>query len=229
MAVLIVLVIGGFLLANALMTPPGSTGAGSAGGSTPLAAGPRMAIEGDPRMLVCQSPASSSAATPEALSALGIEGPLVREEGESAAYRFIVFRGAGKPAQMVRFATGETSRNMAEVTNWNGVAGESAKVDRFNVAHGPSMQIYGAWSTSAMWGTPKPLMATRLVGSAEGVVLEVASERFNRCVTTRFDDERIRPVAEALSGALLGYLKTTALDGIVAPQREYQAAAGGSR
>lgn len=229
MAVLVVLVIGGFFAANALMKPAGPAGVGGISAATGKAVAPRMAIEGDPRMLVCQGPAGSSAATPEALAALELAGPLVREDGETAAYRFIVFRGAGKPIEMVRFATSQTSRNTAVVANWSGVAGEEPKVDRFNVAHGPAMLIYGAWSTSAMWGTPKPLMATRLVGSTEGVVLEVASDRFNRCVATRFDDERIRPVAEALSGSLVGYLKTTSLAAIVAPDREYQPASGGSR
>jgi hypothetical protein len=230
MAVLLALVVGLFLGANALMKSavvPGEAAGGATGAAAKTgAAAPRMAIEGDPRMLICRYPGDAASATPEALAALAIDGPLVRTEGETAAYRFTVLRGPGQPAQSIRFSTGPGSRNTAVVSDWAGVAGQAAKQDRFDVAHAPAMTIFGAYSTSSMWGTPRPLMATRLVASAQGVVLEVASDQYTRCVVTRYDDERIYPVAQALSRALMGYLKNTNLSTIVAPERTYGAKTG---
>jgi hypothetical protein len=231
MAGLLVILIGVFFLANHLMKPdPAGSVAGVAGASgSGAASGVKMAVSGDPRMLICDGPSDSPFATPQALAALGLEGPLERAENEAAAYRFTVIRLPGQPAQSVRFATGTTAKNTAIVINWSGAAGAEPAVDSFEVAHGPAMSIFGMFSSSPIWGEPKPLMATRLVRGDAGVVIEVKSEKFSRCITTRFDDERIYPIAAALKQGLIGYLKETSLDDIVAPERAYDARSGGGK
>jgi hypothetical protein len=183
--------------------------------------GPTIAVlDGDPRMKICADGASGVPyGTPELLAQLGVSARLARDPDNSAQYRVTVLRPAGEPSVTVRFWTPQNRPAQAEVRV---LANGSAEPRAFEVDFQPASRLVRSFEDARIWGTPiqVPVPITPISGPGTAVV-EIEAGTISRCITTRYDDERILPLLRAFNTELTGYVRDVPLDALVPPAQSF--------
>jgi hypothetical protein len=183
--------------------------------------GPTIAVlDGDPRMKVCVDGASGVPfATPELLGELGAAARLARDAGNSAQYRVTVLRPTGEPSVSVRFWTPQNQPARADVRVF---AAGSAASREFEVDFQPASRLVQSFEDARIWGSPIniPVPIRQVTGPGTAVV-EIEAGTISRCITTRYDDERILPLLRAFNAELTGYVRDLPLDALVPPAQSF--------
>jgi hypothetical protein len=153
-----------------------------------------MGVGGDPRMRLCDGPANGELAQPDILAKLQIATPLVKAEADKAAYRVSVLRPLGQESLSVTMVTPKTGAGKVIVARWSegALTNAQAKLEVPDAA----MLIY-AFKDAKIWDAVKPTIETLARAGEASAVIEVRAPGADRCVTTRYDDERVRPLLAA--------------------------------
>jgi hypothetical protein len=148
-----------------------------------------MGVGGDPRMRLCDGPANGELAHPDILAKLKIATPLVRNERDKAAYRVSVLRPLGQESLSVTMITPKDSPGKITVARWTGGALTEAKVDLDLI---DASALILAFQQAKIWDEVKPTVETLARTGEASSVIEVRAPGYDRCVTTRYDDEHVR-------------------------------------
>lgn len=153
-----------------------------------------MGVGGDPRMRLCDSPANAELAQPDVLAKLNIATPLVKSENDKAAYRVSVLRLLGQESLSITMVTPKLGAGKVTVSRWSQGALTQANTD-LDVTDAATLIF--AFKEAKIWDAVKPTIETlRRFGEASSVI-EIKAPGVDRCVTTRYDDERVRPILAA--------------------------------
>ncbi len=156
-----------------------------------------MAVGGDPRMLLCDGPKDGLNAEPAALAALGLETPLELKDKDKAIYRVSILRKTGN-TYFISFATPKTGpAGNIVVGRYNAALsdGEKAKITKERpIGFAQAQDLVTIFKNSPIWGEEKPTMRPKRNTSEASAVIEIKTPNINRCVATRYDDEKIRPL-----------------------------------
>ena len=156
-----------------------------------------MAVGGDPRMLLCQGPKDGLNADPLALIALSLEAPLVLTEKDKAIYRVSILRKLGN-SYFITFATpkngpaGNIIVGKYSSTATDGATASIAKERPIGLAQ--ARDLIDVFKNSPIWGEEQPTMRAKRNTSEASAVIEIKAPSINRCIATRYDDEKIRPL-----------------------------------
>lgn len=150
-----------------------------------------MGVGGDPRMRLCDGPANGELAQPDVLAKLGISAPLVKADDDKAAYRISILRRLGQESLSLTFVTPKTGAGKVSVTRW--ANGALTTGETLLEVPDAAVLIY-AFKDAKIWDDVKPTMETLARAGDASAVIEVRAPNVTRCVTTRYDDERIRPL-----------------------------------
>lgn len=156
-----------------------------------------MAVGGDPRMLLCDGPKDGLNADSAALAALGLAEPLKLSEKDKAVYRVSILRKTGN-SYFITFATpknGPAGNIIAGRYNASAVNGSNASIASARpIGFAQAQDLVTIFKNSPIWGDEKPTMKAKRNTSEASAVIEIKTPNINRCVATRYDDEKIRPL-----------------------------------
>lgn len=194
------------------------------GQAKPTEKGLFLGVDGDPRMRLCDGPANGELADPAVLRTMGIDAPFAKPAGDRAAYRVSVLRPAGQESVSITFRTVREVPGRYDIVRWDGqkLSRASGTLDTTDAA-----TLVYAIEDAKIWGELKKTIETLARAGDATAVIEVRAPKHDRCVTTRYDDERVRPllaVFEKKIGQLPGSLPLT---GLVAPEAGFRAPPAG--
>lgn len=156
-----------------------------------------MAVGGDPRMLLCKGPKDGLNAEPSALAALGLETPLELKDKDKAIYRVSILRKTGN-SYFITFSTPKQGPAGIFVAGKYGtIAGADAKTiisTEKPTSFQNAKDLVELFKNSPIWGDEKPTMRPKRNTSEASAVIEIKTPSINRCIATRYDDEKIRPL-----------------------------------
>jgi hypothetical protein len=182
-----------------------------------------MGVGGDPRMRLCDSPANGELAQPDVLAKLGIATPLVKSEADKAAYRISILRRLGQESLSVTFVTPKSGAGKVSVARWSGGALTQATAD---LSIPKAATLVYAFKDAKIWDGVKPTMETLARAGEASAVIEVQAPNVSRCVTTRYDDERVRPLLAAFVDEIGPSVAPLSIDAMQAPKASFIPAAG---
>ncbi len=177
-----------------------------------------MGVDGDPRMRVCESAKGAENATPEAVSALKIDAPLQINPNDKANYRVSVFYIGGK-AMSIEFSTPKAANKagFAKIGVYeNGVA----KFEEHELNYEQSVDILNTLKDANIWGELKRTFEPRKIKAPATAVIEIQAPTQKRCVATRYDDERVRPILAVYKFRVASVLKNINIEGFAPPKEK---------
>ncbi len=177
-----------------------------------------MGVAGDPRMRLCDSPANGELAQPDVLAKMGIAAPLVKGTTEKAAYRVSVLRPLGQESISVTMTTPSTGAGKISVVRWNAGAVTTAAT---NLDVTDAATLIFAFKDAKIWDAVKPTIETLARAGPATSVIEVRAPGHDRCVTTRYDDERVRPLLATFVRKVGPQVAPMPLDGLQAPDASF--------
>lgn len=177
-----------------------------------------LGVDGDPRMRLCDSPVNGELADLAVLKAMGIDTPFAKAAGDKAAYRLSVLRPASQESISITFSTPEAEPGRYTMVRWDGkaVSRASGSLDVTDAA----TFVY-AFEDAKIWGELKRTIETLARAGQATAVIEVRAPNRERCISTRFDDERVRPLLAVFAkklGVQPGALPT---GGLVSPEASF--------
>jgi hypothetical protein len=181
-----------------------------------------MGVGGDPRMRLCDGPANAELAQPDILTKLNIATPLVKGQNDKAAYRVSVLRPLGQESLSVTMVTPKSGAGKVTVARWSGGAltQANATLDVTDAA-----TIIFAFKDAKIWDAVKPTIETlRRFGEASAVI-EIKAPSVDRCVATRYDDERVRPLLATFVRKIGPLVKPVSIGALQAPTASFVPAA----
>jgi hypothetical protein len=181
-----------------------------------------MGVGGDPRMRLCESPANAELAQPDIVAKLGIGTPLVKAANDTAAYRVSVLRPLGQESLSVSMVTPKKGGGKIVVSRWSGGALTQATAD-MDVTNAASLVL--AFQQARIWDSLKPTIETLARTGAASAVIEVQAPDVSRCVTTRYDDERIKPLLAKFVEKVGPWVAPLELGALLAPEIAFNGAA----
>lgn len=181
-----------------------------------------MGVGGDPRMRLCDGPANGELAQPDVLAKLNIATPLVKADADKAAYRISVLRRLGQESLTVTFLTPQAGAGKVTVARWAGgtLTTGSADLDVTDAA-----TLIFAFKDAKIWDAVKPTIETLARAGDASAVIEVRAPGIERCVTTRYDDERVRPLLAQFVRKVGPLVAPVSLSGLQAPEASFIPAA----
>lgn len=174
-----------------------------------------LGVDGDPRMRLCDSPVNGELADPAILKVMGIDTPFVKAVSDKAAYRISVLRPASQESISITFRTPEDVPGRYEMVRWDGKAVSRAS-GILDVTDSASL-IY-AFEDAKIWGELKRTIETLARAGQATAVIEVRAPKRERCVSTRYDDERVKPLLGAFAKRFAFLPGALPVDGLVAPE-----------
>jgi hypothetical protein len=181
-----------------------------------------MGVGGDPRMRLCDSPANAELAQPDVLAQLGIATPLVKSDADKAVYRVSVLRRLGQESLSVTFVTPKLGNGKVTVARWSN--GALSKGEATLDVQSAATLIF-AFKQARIWDDVKPTIETLARTGDASSVIEVLAPGVKRCVTTRYDDERVRPLLATFVRKIGPLVAPVSLTGLQAPESSYFQAA----
>lgn len=176
-----------------------------------------MAIDGDPRLRVCQSASDAELASPKVVNALNIATPLALTEENKAIYRVSVLRENGD-SFAVTFSTPDSSIPGKVLVVKNSASG--TQTERQNLIYEQAVALVDAFEKAKIWGAERPTIKPNKVTAPASAVIEIAAPDINKCVTTRYDDEHIEGLMAEFMHRVPSVLTKVSLDGFAAPKQE---------
>jgi hypothetical protein len=180
-----------------------------------------MGIGGDPRMRLCESPVNGELAQPDVLAKLGIGSALVRGPTDKAAYRVSVLRPLGQESLSITVITPQKGIGKATVMRWSDGALTQAKADLDMTV---SSSLFLAFEKAQIWQEPKPTIETLARTGDASSVIEVQAPNVSRCVTTRYDDERVKPLLAIFVAKVGPLIAPLDIGALVAPELSFNKA-----
>jgi hypothetical protein len=181
-----------------------------------------MGVGGDPRMRLCDSPLNAELAQPDILAKLNIATPLVKSDNDKAAYRVSVLRPLGQESLSITFLTPKVGAGKVTVARWSQGALTEAKTD-LDVPDAATLIF--AIKEAKIWDGVKPTIETlRRFGEASSVI-EIQAPGVSRCVTTRYDDERVRPILNTFVKEIGPLIEPMSIVALRAPDASFVPAA----
>jgi hypothetical protein len=177
-----------------------------------------MGVGGDPRMRLCDSPANGELAQPDVLAKLDISTPLVKGATDKAAYRVSVLRPLGQESLSVTMITPASGAGSIKVARWSQGALTTASAD-LDVTKAATLIF--AFKDAKIWDAVKPTIETLARAGPATSVIEVKAPGHDRCVTTRYDDERVRPLLATFVSKVGPLVAPLPLDGLQAAQARF--------
>jgi hypothetical protein len=174
-----------------------------------------MGVGGDPRMRLCDGPANAELAQPEVLAKLGIAAPLVKADTDKAAYRVSVLRRLGQESLTVTFTTPNAGAGKAVVSRWSNGALTTGEAQ---LSITDAATLIFAFKDAKIWDAVKPTIETLARAGEATSVIEVRAPNVTRCVTTRYDDERVRPLLAAFVNKIGPQIAPLSIDALQAPE-----------
>ncbi len=180
-----------------------------------------MGVGGDPRMRLCDSPANAELAQPDVLTQLNIATPLVRSDADKAVYRVSVLRPLGQESLSVTFLTPKVGVGKVSVARWSGGSLSKASAD---IGVPAAATLILAFKQARIWDALKPTIETlKRTGEASSVI-EIRAPGVDRCVTTRYDDERVRPLLAAFVSKVGPLVEPVSIGALQAPEAGFMSA-----
>jgi hypothetical protein len=177
-----------------------------------------MGVGGDPRMRLCDSPMNAELAQPDVLAKLKIAAPLVKSDSDKAVYRVSVLRPLGQESLSVTMVTPKAGDGKVSVARWSEGALSEAKAD-LDVTDAATLIF--AFKEAKIWDAVKPTIETlRRSGDASSVI-EIQAPGVARCITTRYDDERVRPILNAFVKEIGPLIEPMSLAALRAPDASF--------
>jgi hypothetical protein len=177
-----------------------------------------MGVGGDPRMRLCDSPSNAELAQPDILSKLKISTPLVKAASDKAAYRISVLRRLGQESLSVTFTTPMKGAGKVTVARWADGALSEGQVD-MDVTDAATLIF--AFREAKIWDDVKPTIETLARAGEASAVIEVRAPGVERCVTTRYDDERVRPLLSTFVRKIGPMVEPVVVAGLAAPEASF--------
>ena len=177
-----------------------------------------MGVGGDPRMRLCDSPANAELAQPDILGKMNIASPLIKSEADKAAYRVSVLRPLGQESISVTMVTPKTGAGNVQVVRWSdgALTQSTANLDVTDAA-----TLIFAFKDAKIWDDVKPTIETLARAGSASSVIEVQAPGVARCVTTRYDDERVRSLLSAFVNKIGPLVAPIPLSGLQAPDARF--------
>lgn len=176
-----------------------------------------LGVDGDPRMRVCNSPAEAENATPEAVKALNIGAGLQPNPNDKANYRISVFQAGGK-AFTIEFAT--PKKGPAGIAKTGVYENGTAQFETHELNYEQSVDILETMKKANIWGNSQRTFEPRKIKGPASAVIEVQAPSQQRCVATRYDDERVRPILAVFKYRVSSVLKDVNLEGFAPPKEK---------
>lgn len=173
-----------------------------------------MGVGGDPRMRLCDGPANAELAQPDILAKLEIGTPLVKGATDKAAYRVSVLRPLGQESLSVTMVTPSTGAGKVSVARWSEGALTKATT---NLDVTDAATLIFAFKDAKIWDAVKPTIETLARAGPATSVIEVRAPGHDRCVTTRYDDERVRSLLATFVRKVGPQVAPLPLQGLQAP------------
>ena len=174
-----------------------------------------LGVDGDPRMRLCDSPVNGELADPAILKAMGIDTPFTKAANDKAAYRISVLRPASAESISITFRTPEDVPGRYEMVRWDGKAISRAS-GTLDVTDAASL-VY-AFEDAKIWGELKRTIETLARAGQATAVIEVRAPKRERCVSTRYDDERVQPLLASFAKRFAFLPGALPVEGLIAPQ-----------
>jgi hypothetical protein len=177
-----------------------------------------MGVGGDPRMRLCDSPVNAELAQPDILGQLKIATPLVKGDNDKAAYRVSVLRPLGQESVSVTMITPKTGASIVKVARWSGGTLTQANA---NLDLPAAATLIFAFKEAKIWDAVKPTIETLKRAGPASSVIEIRAPGADRCVTTRYDDERVRPLLAAFVRKIGPLIEPVSIAALQAPDASF--------
>lgn len=177
-----------------------------------------MGVDGDPRMRVCNSALDAPDVNQVMVKSLKINGPLQLNDKDKAIYRISVFQTNGEKAVSIEFKTPKTGApGIVNVGTFNkGVT----QFESQDLIYEQALALIGAFQAAQIWGKSKPtFLPKKIVGPAISVI-EINAPKEKRCVTTRYDDERIAELLREFAKRVSSVVTKTDISSFAPPKTE---------
>lgn len=174
-----------------------------------------MGVDGDPRMKLCTSPTEGAYAKPELLKALEISGPLSLSDKDKAIYRIMVLRPIDQKSISITFNTPNTKT--AGHVKVGVFEKNAAKFEESDLKYEQAASLVNSFEDAKIWGKPKPTLLAKEIAIPAEAIIEIAAPKLNKCVITRYDDERIRELMADFDYRIPSVLKNISMDGFAPP------------
>ncbi|GIU67929.1 hypothetical protein [Candidatus Phycosocius spiralis] len=177
-----------------------------------------LGVDGDPRMRLCDGPKDGEWADPAILKIMALDAPLKRRNNDNAAYRIAVLRPANQDNLAITFTSPKDISGRYEIVRWDGTT-MNRVTGTLNQADSASLIF--AIEDARIWGKLKPTIETLARAGQATAVIEVRTPIQDRCITTRYDDERVAPLLEVFAEKLSLEPASLPLTGLVAPKASF--------
>jgi hypothetical protein len=177
-----------------------------------------LGVDGDPRMRLCDGPKDGEWADRAILKIMGLDAPLVKLASDTAAYRIAVLRPANQENLAVTLTTPKDVPGRYEIVRWDGkaVTKVAGTLDTTVAA-----TLIFAFEDAKIWGKLRPTVETLARAGQATAVIEVRAPKNERCVSTRYDDERVASLLDVFFEQLSLEPATLPLSGLVAPKASF--------
>ena len=178
-----------------------------------------MGVDGDPRMKACNSVKDAENATQPVIDALKIGAPLSIGAQNSADYRVSVFHANGGKAISIHLATPKKGvPAIADVGVYeNGVA----KFETQNLIYEQANALINSFEAAKIWGPMKTTFEPRKNTGPASVVIEIQAPSSKRCITTRYDDERVTGLLNEFANRIRSVVTQVDISGFEAPKKTF--------
>lgn len=169
-----------------------------------------MTVGGDPRMLNCVSAKDAQHQNLAAFKALKLESPLTIPESASAIYRVSIIRNTGKSISVVFETPKKSIPGKVTVGTFDGT---NTEFESANLISEQAKAMVDGIATAKIWGALKPVVKINGYYGEASAVIEVAAPKISKCVSTRYDDERIIPILTIFEQRIPAVLNKVSLEG----------------
>lgn len=147
-----------------------------------------MAIGGNPRMTICQSPKDLNL-NPKALAKMGINEALSLPITDKAIYRITFGDIQNSNINSIVFET--PFKNQSGIITQKIYENGDIKNNEININFEDANEIVEAFAAANIWQNETKTLKPKYQQAANEIIIEVKTKNINRCIKTRFDDERI--------------------------------------
>lgn len=178
-----------------------------------------LGVDGDPRMKACNSVKDAENATQPVIDALKIGAPLTIGAQNSADYRVSVFHAGGGKAISIHLAT--PKKGVPAIADVGVYENGIAKFETQNLIYEQAKALINSFEAAKIWGPLKTTFEPRKNTGPASVVIEIQAPNSKRCITTRYDDERVTGLLNEFANRIKSVVKEVDISGFEAPKKTF--------
>jgi hypothetical protein len=175
-------------------------------------------VDGDPRMRACTLPKDAENASSIAISALKLDIPLATNPNDSANYRVSVFHANNGKAISILLRT--PKKDIPAIAQIGVFENGVAKFETKNLILEQATSLINSFEAAKIWGPMKTTFEPRKNTGPASVVIEINAPNQKRCLTTRYDDERVRGLLHEFTNRISSVVKDVDIGGFSPPQEK---------